>query len=227
MERLLGGMSLLGYAVEPGMAEMLAGGVLTLCEAERCLGAARVRLNVFRGEGPLFDAAPAPVRYLIQAHPLTPASLEFQAEGIRVGIFSGTVRCFDDFSALKTQSYLPSVMAARHAAARGWEDSLVLNDRGMVSESAIANVFMVREGTVFTPPLSEGCVAGVTRRRLLELLPGAGYQVVEAPISPDDLRGAQEIFLTNAIRRIRPVTLFEEKRYPVAASREIFNLVSA
>lgn len=225
-ERLFQGMRLLGYAVEPGMAAMLGAQVLALCEAEQCLDAARVRLNVFRGAGKLFDAAESPTHYRIQATAVTRASLEFQEGGIRIGIYPGVVRSFSDLSPLKTQNYLPSVMTARYAAARGWEDALLLSDAGSVSESAIANVFIVKEDMILTPPLSEGCVAGVMRRRLLELLPSAGFRVMEARLTPGDLREAQEIFLTNAVRRIRAVSAFEEKRYPVKVARGIFRLVA-
>lgn len=226
-ERLLGGMALLGYRHEPAMAEQLRGQVLELCEAQRCLAAARVRLNVFRAESALFDAIPSGVSWLIRARAAEPSSLQFQGAGIRTGVYTGVTHSCHAISHLKTQSYLPSVMAARYAAYRGWDDALVLNDAGRISESAIANVFIVKDGVIRTPPLSEGCVAGVMRRHLLETLPAAGYPVREQPLTPGDLETAEEIFLTNAIRRVRPVAELEGRGYSMATARKIFELVTA
>jgi branched-chain amino acid aminotransferase len=225
-ERLLEGMTLLGYRQAPDMAEQFSSQVLRLCEAEGCLAAARVRLNVFRKEGALFEAEPSPVSWLIRARVAEPSSLQFQETGILTGLYTGVTRSRHAISHLKTQSYLASVMAARYAASRGWGDALLLNDAGRVAESAIANVFIVRDGVIRTPPLREGCVAGVMRRHLLETLPARGYQVREQPLTPRDLQTAEEIFLTNAIRRVRPVAELEGRRYRTETAREIFSLVT-
>jgi len=90
---------------------------------------------------------------------------------------------------------------------------VVLNAYGRVAETTIANIWWVREGRLFTPPLSEGCVAGVMRRWLLEALPASGYSVGEEPIGPDGLEEAEEIFITNAIRGIQWVRDFRGFRF--------------
>jgi branched-chain amino acid aminotransferase len=80
---------------------------------------------------------------------------------------------------------------------------LLLNTYGRVVETTMANIWWVRDGRFFTPPLSEGCVAGVMRRWLLGALPAAGYEVMETPIGPGELAGADEIFISNAIRGVQ------------------------
>ncbi len=94
-------------------------------------------------------------------------------------------------------------MAARYAALHGWDDCLVLNNAGRVADSSIANLFWVSGGIVYTPPLTEGCIAGVMRRWLMTNLSGYGYEVQERPVAPEDLILADEAFLTNAIRGVR------------------------
>ena len=89
-----------------------------------------------------------------------------------------------------------------YAGERGLDDCVLLNSRGRVVETTVANIWWVREGRIYTLPLSEGCVAGVMRRHLLEALPGAGYSVGEEPIGPDELGRADELFITNALRGI-------------------------
>jgi len=227
MERLSHGMALLGYAFDPELRNKLENAVMILCEAEQCLDRARIRINVFRAEGALFDGTRSPFHYLIRASALSSGMLAFEEEGLRVGIFSGAVRHADEFSALKTQNYLPSVMAARYAAQQGWDDALLLNSSGRIAESAIANIFMVKDGAAVTPPLSEGCVSGVMRRYLLDVLPPAGIAVFERPLTPEALKTADELFLTNAIRLVRPVRYFQEKQYSSELARSIFSLAVA
>ncbi len=72
---------------------------------------------------------------------------------------------------------------------------------------------MVQKGILYTPALSEGCVAGVKRRELVGNLPSLGFRVEEAMISPESLPEMEEVFLTNAIRGIRPVACIDDKRY--------------
>lgn len=223
-ERLEEGMKQLAYEMPSGFAQRLKEDVITLCEAEQCSGAARVRVNVFRGTGALYGTGLTPCHYLVRAMPLDASVQTFCEAGIRVGVFRGAVRCPDEFSRFKTQNYLASVMAARYAAGQGWDDALLVNGAGRIVESAIANVFWVTGDGVKTPPLSEGCVAGVMRRQLLKRLPEAGIPVAEAPVSLAGLEAAKEIFLTNALKTVVPVTTLGDRHYPVTMARRIFSL---
>ncbi len=91
--------------------------------------------------------------------------------------------------------------------------------------SPIANLFYSQAGKIFTPPLSEGCVAGVMRRHLLERLPGAGFTVEEKATSPEDLEGAEEVWLTNAIRGLNWVQGFRSTQYGHTLSRSVYDSV--
>src|SRR5262249_33824176 len=93
------------------------------------------------------------------------------------------------------------------------DDCLVLNSRERIADSSIANLFYVKGETIYTPPLSEGCVAGGMRRWLMESLPGEGLRVAEKPVAPEDLILADEGFLTNAIRGVRWVGNFAGTTY--------------
>jgi branched-chain amino acid aminotransferase len=89
----------------------------------------------------------------------------------------------------------------------------------------VANIFWIKNQMVHTPPLSEGGVAGVTRKFLLQKLPGAGYTVNEKELTVDDLLSADEIFLTNAVRGIRIVGKVRDQNYSSAITKEIRRLL--
>ena len=101
----------------------------------------------------------------------------------------------------------------------------MLNGYERVADSCIANIFYIHEGEIYTPPLTEGCVAGVMRRWLMERMPGWGFAIREKPVSMRDLAGADEIFLTNAVRVIRWVGDHSGKTYGERLTRELYELV--
>jgi branched-chain amino acid aminotransferase len=90
----------------------------------------------------------------------------------------------------------------------------------------MSNVFWMKDEIIFTPSLSEGCVDGVFRRWLLEKLRDTRYELKEHACEISDLQNADEIFLTNAIRGIRPVKKFDDKNYPINKTRELIALLS-
>jgi branched-chain amino acid aminotransferase len=133
--------------------------------------------------------------------------------GLDIGIFPQGRKAMDDYANLKSNNYLIYLMGAAWAKEGGLNECVILNAAGRVADASISNIFCVAGGKIHTPPLSEGGVAGVLRRFLLERLEGWGWPVAETPLEPGDLEDAKEVFLTNAIRGIRWVKRFGERRY--------------
>jgi len=79
---------------------------------------------------------------------------------------------------------------------------VLLNERGEVAECTAANIFIVKNGKVYTPPLNSGCLEGVTRGILFEIAPEAGVPVIEQLLKPDDLYGADEVFISSTNRNL-------------------------
>lgn len=149
----------------------------------------------------------AAANYIIQSWALErPSGLN--EKGLILGVFPPGRKSCDAFANIKSNNYLLYSMAAQYASRHGWDDCLVLNSLGRVADSSIANLFYVRGGTIYTPSLSEGCVAGVMRQWLIESLPAAGFRVEERPVAPEDLILAEEVFVSNAIRGVRWVRSF-------------------
>ena len=104
-------------------------------------------------------------------------------------------------------------MAGLYRKQKGVDDVLVLNQDGFLCESVSSNIFVWYDGKLYTPALSEGCVAGVMRRVVIELAAENNYEVVEAQINPDIMHLADELFFTNAIQGIQWVLGYKKKRY--------------
>lgn len=108
-------------------------------------------------------------------------------------------------SAFKHINYLPFLLAADEASQLGLDDVVLLNQHQRVCETSISNIFCRTGNRVITPSIEEGCIAGVFRKQVLEVLNHWPYDVLETHITPQELLHAEEIFLTNVIRGIRPV----------------------
>jgi branched-chain amino acid aminotransferase len=203
LERLYNSLSLLQFDL-PGSftPDFLVAQILAICEKNGISKAARVRLSLFRGDGGLYETGNNQPLYLIESRPI---STQVNQDPIRLGIFPDARKAVDRFSGVKSNNFLIYAMAAKFAITHDFDDCLILNSQEMVCESTIANLFCFADGKLYTPPLSQGCVAGVMRRWLLSQLETLNYPVVEQPISVGFLQGSQEIFLTNAVQGIRPV----------------------
>jgi branched-chain amino acid aminotransferase len=103
---------------------------------------------------------------------------------------------------VKTISWLSSVWAAAEAQRAGFDEVVLLNERGEVSECTATNIFAVKAGKVLTPPLSSGCLEGVTRGVLMEVVPDAGTSVAEQTLRLEDLYSADEVFVTSTNRNV-------------------------
>ena len=183
---------------------------------------ARVRLTLFRGNGGLYDPVHLHPEYTIQTMALPETAGQWNSNGLVLGIYEAARKCRDAFSDIKHNNFLPYVMAALEAREQQWNDALLLNDAGRVCDSSIANVFLLKNGTVSTVSLAEGCIAGVMRKNLMRLLAEKGIPVTEAAITVEELLNADEVFLTNSIFNLRWVQRIGDKKYDCTDTRKIY-----
>jgi aminodeoxychorismate lyase len=159
----------------------------------------RVRITIFRGDGGIYDAINHQPNILIQTWPLNPENNNLNENGLVTGDFTTGFKAADTFANLKSNNYLLYAMAALHAKRQHLNDVFVFNHNRRYCDATIANLWVVKNGEVFTPSLAEGPVAGVMRRYLIENLPALGIKVTEGELTPDDIKEADEVFITNAI----------------------------
>jgi branched-chain amino acid aminotransferase len=111
---------------------------------------------------------------------------------------------------VKVTSWLHNVWSLEQAHQRGFEEVILLNERNEVAECTAANIFLIRAGQLETPPLSSGCLAGVTREILLELAPELGLPVIQRPLTLAEVYQAEEVFITSSLREVQPVARIED-----------------
>ncbi|MGN7820290.1 hypothetical protein HGH92_07055 [Chitinophaga varians] len=211
-ERLFASLNLLHFDIPAHFTKAFFLRQITdLCHKNNLLHLARVRLTVFRADGGLYEPVNNIPSYLVQAWELSSTVLELNENGLVLDIFSDARKTSDKYSFIKSNNCLPYVMGAMYSKQHGFNEVLLLNQYGRVADSTMANVFVVRHKTIYTPPLSEGCVCGVMRKHLLKSeLP---FKTEEKPLTIEDLENADEIFLTNAIQGVRWVGLFRDSSY--------------
>ncbi|MDP4218543.1 MAG: aminotransferase class IV [Bacteroidota bacterium] len=210
-DRLYAGAQFLGFDLTSFPSrDDLSARIRAVCDQNGHGPRARVRLTIFRqDQSPLEPQNQVP-GCLIQSWPLGNPEKYDRGNGLTLGIFHGGRKSCDLYANLKSNNYLIYTQAASFAQREGWDDCLILNSHDRIADSSISNFFYCRDGRLYTPPLTEGCVAGVMRRFLLEILPGAGFPIEEKRVIPADLESADEVFLTNAIRGIRRVGRFND-----------------
>ena len=179
-----------------------------------------IRIVVTRGAGRIaldLDAAGTPSLIVIVADLKMPRA-ELYTDGAViaiVGVERTSRRAVDP--AVKSGNYLNSILALAEAQRRGAYEALMLGPDGRVAEGSTSNVFAVRGGELTTPTLTTGILAGITRQRVIELAGAAGLAAGEGDLYPDDLRAADEVFITSSIRGVMPVSQVDDRTISTGA----------
>ena len=213
-KRCFAGLNTLGFDIPvlftPGKLEQ---NIQALCRKNNHQENARVRMNIFRGDGGLFDPESHRPHYLMQTWDLPENYKKMNDNGLELAIYPLGRKSCDPLSNLKSNNALIYVMAAKYAKDQKCNEALILNTTGKIADSTIANLFWVKDGTIFTNPISDGIVAGVMREFLIDNLLRNGMQVSLQSIEPAELQEADEIFLTNALFGIRWVGSLGKKQF--------------
>ncbi|RRN77394.1 4-amino-4-deoxychorismate lyase, partial [Pseudoxanthomonas sp. SGD-10] len=180
---------------------------------------ARFRLAVFRDAGGLYTPDSNKGGYSLEVLPLDSPYYQVNHKGLIVDIYDDILKPINRLSNLKTSSALPFVMAGLYKKQHRLDEVFVLNQNGFLCESLSSNVFLVYKGQIYTPALSEGCVAGVMRQVVMDIATKHGLDIIEAQINPEILNEVEEVFITNAINGIQWVMGFNRKRYFNEVSR--------
>ena len=196
--------------------------ILDLAKRNHHKKSARIRLTISRGEGGLYENENNKPNYLIQTWDLNTSNNKLNENGLVINVFSNARKICDDYSHIKNNNFLCYALGALWAKQHKLNDVVLLNPFDKVADSTIANIFIVNNGIIKTPALSEGCIAGVTRKYLLMLMREEGMPVEETSISVEELMSASEIFLTNSIFGIRWVKEMGKSNYKNQLSSLLF-----
>lgn len=185
-------------------------------------GTARVRFTVYRDSDGLYCPETNVIGYIIEAVNMQNPFYTIDDNDCEVELFKDFYVESGLLSTLKTNNKVINVVASIYAKENGYDNCLLVNNNKNIVEAINGNVFLVKGSTVKTPPVSEGCLNGVMRKQLIAVLEKMeGVDLVEAPISPFELQKSDELFITNVIQGIKPVTRYRKKNFKTDFSKEI------
>ncbi|BFM42131.1 aminotransferase class IV [Flavobacterium sp. CFS9] len=188
--------------------------ILSLVQQKGISASARARITVFRKEGGLYLPKTNEVSYLIHATVLEEVLYSLNSVEYEVDLYKDFYVTKQLLSSIKTTNKMINVTGSIFAHENGLANCILLNDTKNVVEVLQGNLFMVMGKKLITPPISEGCLNGVMRKQILALAKKVeGIEAVEEIISPFDLQKADELFLTNVIMGIQPITKYRKKDF--------------
>jgi branched-chain amino acid aminotransferase len=176
-------------------------------------GNARFRLSIYRDAAGLYTPQNNKAGYLLEVSPVDDLYYELNKKGLIIDVYDEITKPINKLSNYKTSNSLLYVMAGLYQKQHKLDEALILNQNGFLCESTSSNIFIVYQKQIYTPALSEGCVAGVMRSVILQLAKIHDLSLIEAQINPEILKQADEVFITNASSGIRWVMGYGKKRY--------------
>jgi branched-chain amino acid aminotransferase len=175
---------------------------------------ARARITVYRNDGGYYLPQTNTVSFLIHAVALENTLYSIDEKEYEVDLFKDFYITKHLLSSIKSINKIINITGSIFADENGLDNCLLLNDSKNVVEALQGNIFMLLENKLITPPVSEGCLNGIMRKQILALARKTeNLEVVEEPISPFDLQKADELFITNVIKGIQPITKYRKKEF--------------
>lgn len=188
--------------------------LLTLIGANHAFNST-MRVVVVRNGGGMWEAPCGRASDLIA---LTSATKEW-GNGVRLSYTPAARYAVGEFAGAKITSWAMNLTWLERAQAAGFDETILLNERGEVSECTSANIFAACGNQVWTPPLNSGCLPGVTRELLLHEIQVPGFTIQEKALTPADLESAGEVFITSTTRNLLPVFEIECRATPVCEKK--------
>ena len=194
--------------------EYLEEQVLSLVEKNKIEQSARARITVYRNNGGLYLPTNNTVSFLIQTSAIENPVYSISEKAYEVDLYKDFYIPKQLLSTLKTTNKMIHVTGSIYAKENDLDNCILLNDSKNVVEALQGNLFMRMGNTLITPPISEGCLNGIMRKQILSFAKKeTNLEVVEQVISPFDLQKADELFVTNVIRGIQPITKYRKKEF--------------
>ncbi|SFD28476.1 aminotransferase class IV [Algibacter pectinivorans] len=181
---------------------------------------ARVKLQMHRNEGGLYTPTTADVSFIISVKPLTENFYLLNNDFYEVDLFKDYYVSPSLLSTLKTNNKALNIVGSIYAKENNLNNCLLVNTNKHVVEALNGNVFLVKGNTIKTPPLTDGCLKGIMRTQLINIIKTLPeYQLEEDSISPFEIQKADEMFITNVITGIQPVSKYRKKSYDNAVAK--------
>ncbi|QTE22852.1 aminotransferase class IV [Polaribacter cellanae] len=200
--------------------EFLEQEILKTIEVQEEALSFRARLNVYRKDGGLYTPKTNKIDYLIEVSP----SNNQTKETYQIDVFKDFYNYSGLLSTIKTNNRMVNTLASIFADENELDNCILLNERKGVVEVANGNIFIVKDNLVKTPALTEGCIKGIIRSKVMDIIKNnKEFTLEETVISPFEIQKADEVFITNAIVGIQPVTNYKKKSFTTEFGKKLNN----
>ena len=202
--------------------EFLEEQILTLVNKNGLTSSSRARITVYRNDGGYYLPQNNTISFLIHAVALENTLYSIEKKEYEVDLYKDFYITKQLLSSIKTTNKIINITGSIFANENGLDNCLLLNDSKNIIEALQGNIFMLMGNKLITPPVSEGCLNGIMRKQILSLAKKIeNLDVVEEVISPFDLQKADELFLTNVIKGIQPITQYRKKTFAKKISLQL------
>ena len=192
------------------------------------VSAVRVRFNVFRDANGKYLPSDRKIGFMASAEVLNASAYTLNSSDYEIELYKDFYVTAHLLSTLKTNNRLVNVTGSVFAEENDYQNCLLLNDAKNIVEALNGNIFIVKDKVVKTPPVSDGCIKGVMRKQIIELLQKhTDYTFEEGVISPFELQKADEMFITNVIVGVQPITKYRKKEYVNTLASDLINKLNA
>ena len=196
--------------------------ILSLVKNNSLDDSARARITIYRNDGGYYLPQNNTISFLIHAIALENSFYSIDQKEYEVDLYKDFYVTKQLLSSIKSTNKIINITGSIYANENGLDNCILLNDSKNVVEALQGNIFMLLGNKLITPPVSEGCLNGVMRKQILGLAKKiANLEVVEEVISPFDLQKADELFITNVIKGIQPITKYRKKEFTTRLANEL------
>lgn len=227
--RLMSSMRILRMEIPMNFTmEFLEKQVLSLVAQQDKAPSYRIRITVYRDAEGFYLPKTNDVGYIINALPLQSALYTIVDQPYEVDLYKDFYVTKQLLSSVKSTNRAINITGSVFANENGLQNCLLVNDSKNVIEALNGNLFMLIDKKLITPPVSEGCIGGILRKQILNIAKKIeGIEVVEEPISPFELQKADELFITNIIMGIQPITKYRKKEFKNDFAKELLVRLNA
>ena len=208
--------------------EFLENEIINQVKAENIAASARARITVFRKDGGFYLPATNDIDYVISASILENSMYVIKNSKYEVDLYKDFYVCKHLLSTLKTTNKLIHITGSIYAQENDLDNCILINEDKNVVEALNGNLFMLKDDVLCTPPLKDGCLNGIMRKKILEIAKTFdGLEVLENTISPFDLQKADELFITNVITGVQPITKYRKKEFETTFAQKLLVKLNA
>ncbi len=194
----------------------------TILSTEKREASLRIKLLVWRKTGGKYTPSNNEIEYSISFEKLETPFYILNEVDYEVELFKDHYITSGLLSTLKTNNRLINILGSIFASENDYQNCLLLNENKQVVEALNGNIFLISGNSVKTPPLADGCLNGIMRKQLISILKAIPeFTFEEASISPFELQKADEIFITNVIQGIVPITKYRKKEFGNNVAKEL------